>query len=34
MNKIRKGQVRWLPKGNIAGQVPFVAGWLGLAAAA
>ena len=33
-NMIRKGQVRWLPKGDIAGQVAFVAGLLGLAAAA
>jgi len=34
MNMIRKGQVRWLSKGDIAGQVAFVAGLLGLAAAA
>ena len=34
MNMIRKGQVRWLAKGNIAGQVAFVSGLLGLAAAA
>jgi IS6 family transposase len=34
INMIRKGQVRWLPKGDIAGQVAFVAGLLGLAAAA
>ena len=26
MNMIRKGQVRWLPKGDIAGQVAFIAG--------
>jgi hypothetical protein len=25
MNMIRKGQVRWVPNGNIAGQVAFVA---------
>jgi hypothetical protein len=31
---IRKGQVRWLAKGNIAVQVAFVSGLLGLAAAA
>ena len=24
MNMIRKGQVRWLPKGDIAGQAAFV----------
>jgi transposase-like protein len=34
MNMIRKGQVRWLSKGDIAGQIAFVAGLLGLAAAA
>src|SRR5215813_8769867 len=34
MNMIRKGQVRWLPKGNIAGQVAFVTGLLELTAAA
>jgi IS6 family transposase len=34
MNMIRKGQVRWLPKGDIAGQVAYVSGLLGLAAAA
>ena len=33
VNMIRKGQVRWLPKGDIAGQVAFVAGLLGLVAA-
>jgi transposase-like protein len=32
MNMTRKGQVRWLAKGNIAGQVAFVSGLLGLAA--
>src|SRR6185436_19662052 len=30
MNMIRKGQVRWLSKGDIAGQVVFVAGLLGI----
>lgn len=34
MNMIRKGQVRWLPKGEIAGQVAFIARSLGLASAA
>ena len=34
MNMIRKGQVRWLSKGDIAGQVAFVSGLLGLPAAA
>ena len=34
VNMIRKGQIRWLQKGNIAGQVAFVAGSLGLAASA
>ena len=33
MNMIRKGQVRWLPKGNIAGQVAFVTRLLELTAA-
>jgi transposase-like protein len=32
VNMIRKGQVRWLPKGDIAGQVAFVDHLLGLAA--
>jgi len=32
MNLIRKGPVRWLSKGDLAGQVAFVAGLLGLAA--
>jgi hypothetical protein len=32
MNMIRKGQVRWLSKGDIAGQVVLVAGLLGLTA--
>src|SRR5436190_23913435 len=30
VNMIRKGQVRWLPKDDIAGQVAFVAGLFGL----
>jgi IS6 family transposase len=34
VNMIRKGQVRWLPKGDIAGQIAFVAGLFGLATAA
>jgi transposase-like protein len=34
MNMIRKGQVRWLSKGNIAGQVAFVTELFGLEAAA
>jgi transposase-like protein len=34
MNMIRKGQVRWVPKGDIAGQIVFVAGLFGLATAA
>jgi hypothetical protein len=34
MNMIRKGQVRWLPKGNIAGRVAFVTGLFELDAAA
>jgi transposase, IS6 family len=34
MNMIRKGQIRWLAKGDIAGQVAFIAGLLGLASAA
>jgi IS6 family transposase len=32
MHMIRKGQIRWLKKGDIAGQVPFVNGAFGLAA--
>ena len=32
MNMIRKGQVRWLAKGDIAGQVAFVGALLELAA--
>jgi len=31
---IRKGQVRWLAKGDIAGQVAFISAILGLATAA
>jgi hypothetical protein len=34
MNMIRKGQIRWLVKGDIAGQVAFVSRLLGLASAA
>jgi hypothetical protein len=34
VNMIRKGQMRWLAKSNIVGQVAFVAGLLGLEAAA
>ena len=30
VNMIRKGQVRWLAKDDIAGQVAFVAGLFGL----
>jgi IS6 family transposase len=30
VNMIRKGQVRWLAKDNIAGQVAFIAGLFGL----
>jgi len=30
MNMIRKGQVRWLAKGDIAGQAMFVENILGL----
>ena len=29
MNMIRKGQVRWIPKDNIVGQVAFVSGLFG-----
>src|SRR6267142_2030438 len=32
MNMIRKGQVRWLSKADLPGQVAFIAGLLGLAA--
>jgi transposase, IS6 family len=31
VNMIRKGQVRWIPKGDIAGQVAFIAGLFGVA---
>ena len=34
MNMIRKGQVRWLPKDDIAGQVAFVSRLFGLRVAA
>jgi transposase-like protein len=34
VNMIRKGQVRWIPKGDIAGQVAFVAGLFGVSIAA
>jgi hypothetical protein len=30
MNMIRKGQMRWLPKGDIAGQAMFVEDILGM----
>jgi transposase, IS6 family len=33
INMIRKGQVRWVPKGDIAGQVAFIAGLFGIAVA-
>jgi len=33
MNMIRKGQIRWLAKGDIAGQVAFVSAAFGLASA-
>ena len=32
MNIIRKGQIRWLPKADIVGQVRFIATTLGVAA--
>jgi transposase, IS6 family len=32
MNIIRKGQIRWLPKGNVAGQKRFVERIFGIAA--
>ena len=32
MNMIRKGQVRWLAKGNIAGQMSFIQRLFGIAA--
>lgn len=34
MNIIRKGQIRWLPKNNIAGQAEFVSRVLGIVTAA
>ena len=34
VNMIRKGQVRWLPKDDIAGQVAFVSRLFGLGLAA
>ncbi len=34
VNMIRKGQVRWLAKSDIAGQVAFIAGLFGLTSAA
>jgi hypothetical protein len=34
MNMIRKGQVRWLAKGDIVGQVAFITGLLELDVAA
>ena len=34
VNIIRKGQVRWLAKGDITGQVAFINGLFSLAAAA
>ena len=34
VNMIRKGQVKWMAKGDIVGQVAFVARLLGLGAAA
>jgi len=33
LHMIRKGQVRWLPKGDVAGQVQFVNDMFGLQAA-
>jgi hypothetical protein len=32
MNIIRKGQIRWLPKGDVLGQKQFVERLLGIAA--
>ena len=32
MNIIRKGQIRWLPKGDVAGQKRFIERTLGIAA--
>jgi hypothetical protein len=30
VNMIRKGQVRWIPKGAIAGQVAFISNLFGI----
>jgi transposase-like protein len=32
MHAIRKGQIRWLPKGDVIGQVQFIQRILGIAA--
>ena len=32
MHAIRKGQIRWLPKGDVVGQVHFIQRILGIAA--
>jgi transposase-like protein len=32
MNIIRKGQIRWLPKGDVVGQKLFIEGIFGIAA--
>jgi hypothetical protein len=32
INIIRKGQIRWLPKGDVVGQVRFIERTLGVAA--
>jgi hypothetical protein len=34
VNMVRKGQVRWLAKSDIAGQLAFIAGLFGLTAVA
>lgn len=34
VNMLRKGQIRWLPKDDILGQVAFIAGLFGIAMAA
>ena len=34
MNMIRKGQIRWLQKGDILGQVAFITALFGIAIAA
>jgi IS6 family transposase len=31
INMIRKGQIRWLPKGDIVGQALFISGLFGVA---